>query len=78
MYCMMYFDVEDFFSAPDEPVHQLPGRFAEIMTKYGLPGSFHIVGEQAWTLKPAFRRDEYAAEIEVGVHLNPALPFAVT
>ena len=46
MYCMMYFDVEDFFSAPDEPVHQLPGQLAEIMTRYGLPGSFHIMGEK--------------------------------
>ena len=47
MYCMMYFDVEDFLSAPDAPVHQLPGQMAEIMTRHGLPGSFHIMGEKA-------------------------------
>lgn len=42
----MYFDVEDFLSSPDAPVHQLPGQMAEIMTRHGLPGSFHIMGEK--------------------------------
>jgi hypothetical protein len=46
MYCLMYFDVEDFLSPPDHPVHLLPGQFAEIMTRHGLPGSFHIIGEK--------------------------------
>ena len=47
MYALIYFDTEDFFSAPDHPVHQLPGQFAEIMTRHGLPGCFHIHGEKA-------------------------------
>ena len=45
MYCLIYFDTEDFFSPPDSPVHRLPGQMAEIMTKHGLPGCFHIHGE---------------------------------
>ena len=32
---------------------------------------------QAWTLKPAFRADEYGPGVETGTHLNPALPFAM-
>lgn len=46
MYALMYFDVEDFLSPPDHPVHQLPRQFAEIMEKHGLRGSFHIHGEK--------------------------------
>jgi len=46
MYCMMYFDVEDYLSPPDSPAHFVPGRMAEIMTEHGLPGSFHIMGEK--------------------------------
>ncbi|MCE5218680.1 hypothetical protein LLH03_16825 [bacterium] len=44
---LIYFDTEDFFSAPDSPVHQLPGQLAEIMTRHGLPGCFHLHGEKA-------------------------------
>lgn len=47
MYALIYFDTEDFVSRPDHPVHQLPRRFAEIMTRHGLPGCFHIHGEKA-------------------------------
>ena len=47
MYCLIYFDTEDFISAADSPVHRLPGQMAEIMTKHGLPGCFHIHGEKA-------------------------------
>lgn len=46
MYCLMYFDVEDFLSEPDHPVHLLPLQFAEIMARHGLQGSFHILGEK--------------------------------
>jgi hypothetical protein len=46
MYCLMYFDVEDFLSEPDHQVHLLPLQFAEIMAKYGMQGSFHILGEK--------------------------------
>ncbi|MBT3378519.1 MAG: hypothetical protein HN742_25065 [Lentisphaerae bacterium] len=47
MYCLIYFDTEDFISSPDSPVHRLPGQMAEIMSKHGLPGCFHIHGEKA-------------------------------
>jgi hypothetical protein len=47
MHGLIYFDTEDFVSAPEHPVHQLPGQFAEIMTRHGLPGCFHIHGEKA-------------------------------
>jgi len=47
MYCLIYFDTEDFFSPPGFPVHRLPGQMAETMTKHGLPGCFHIHGEKA-------------------------------
>ena len=46
MYALLYFDVEDFLSPPDHPVHRLPGQFAEILSRHGLPGSFHIMGEK--------------------------------
>ena len=47
MDALIYFDTEDFFSPPDAPVHRLPGQLAEIMTRHGLPGCFHIHGEKA-------------------------------
>ena len=47
MHGLIYFDTEDFISPPDSPVHRLPGQMAEIMTKHGLPGCFHIHGEKA-------------------------------
>jgi hypothetical protein len=47
MYGLIYFDVEDFISPPDSPVHQLPGKMAEIMRQHGLTGCFHIQGEKA-------------------------------
>ncbi|MGI5818940.1 MAG: hypothetical protein ACOX9R_12680 [Armatimonadota bacterium] len=47
MYALIYFDTEDFVSPPDHPVHQLPGQLAEIMSRHGLPGCFHIHGEKA-------------------------------
>lgn len=47
MDALIYFDTEDFFSPPEAPVHRLPGQLAEIMTRHGLPGCFHIHGEKA-------------------------------
>jgi len=47
VHALIYFDTEDFFSPPDHPVHRLPGQLAEIMTRHGLPGCFHIHGEKA-------------------------------
>ncbi len=47
MHALIYFDTEDHFSPPDHPVHRLPGQLAEIMTRHGLPGCFHIHGEKA-------------------------------
>ena len=47
MYSLIYFDTEDFVSPPDHPVHQLPGQLAQIMTRNGLPGCFHVHGIKA-------------------------------
>lgn len=47
MDALIYFDTEDFFSPPEAPVHRLPGQLAEVMTRHGLPGCFHIHGEKA-------------------------------
>ena len=46
MYSLLYFDTEDFCSPPDAPVHRLPGQMADIMSKHGFTGCFHIHGEK--------------------------------
>lgn len=46
MYALLYFDTEDFFSAPDSPSHTLPGQLAAVMRRHGLQGCFHIHGER--------------------------------
>jgi len=46
MYALLYFDTEDFLSAPDSPSHTLPAQLAEVMRRHGLHGCFHIHGER--------------------------------
>ncbi len=72
MYCLMYFDTEDFMSAPDSPVHILPARFANIMGKYGLKGSFHIIGEKGRFMERHKQRDviEALGKHDVSLHYN--------
>ena len=72
MYCLIYFDTEDFISAPDSPVHRLPGQMAEIMTKHGLPGCFHIHGEKARFMERHGQTDVIAAirKHDVSLHYD--------
>ena len=65
MYSLLYFDTEDFCSAPDAPVHQLPGQMAEIMSKHGFTGCFHIHGEKVRFMERHGQTDVIAA---VGKH----------
>ena len=57
MYGLIYFDVEDFVSPLDSPVHALPGQLADIMHEHGLRGCFHIHGEKARFMERHGQRD---------------------
>ncbi|MEA3402342.1 MAG: hypothetical protein U9R79_13985 [Armatimonadota bacterium] len=72
MYAVIYFDTEDYFSPPDSPVHRLPGQMAEIMTKHGLPGCFHIHGEKARFMERHGQRDviEAIGKHDVSLHFD--------
>ena len=72
MYCLIYFDTEDFFSSPDSPVHRLPGQMAQIMTQHGLPGCFHIHGEKARFMERHGQSDVIGAirEHDVSLHYD--------
>jgi hypothetical protein len=72
MYALIYFDTEDFVSPPDHPVHQLPGQFAEIMTRHGLPGCFHIHGEKARFMERHGQREviEAVSRHDVSLHYD--------
>jgi hypothetical protein len=72
MYALIYFDTEDSFSPPDHPVHRLPGQLAEIMTRHGLPGCFHIHGEKARFMERHNQRQviEALREHDVSLHFD--------
>ena len=72
MYALIYFDTEDFVSPPDHPVHQLPGQFAQIMTRHGLPGCFHIHGEKARFMERHGQREviEAVSRHDVSLHYD--------
>lgn len=72
MYSLLYFDTEDFFSPPEHPVHRLPGQLAEIMTRYGLPGCFHIHGEKARFMEQHGQTDVISAirKHDVSLHYD--------
>jgi hypothetical protein len=72
MYALIYFDTEDFVSPPDHPVHQLPGQFAEIMSRHGLPGCFHIHGEKARFMERHGQREaiEAVSRHDVSLHYD--------
>lgn len=65
MYSLLYFDTEDFCSPPEAPVHRLPGQMAEIMSKHGFTGCFHIHGEKVRFMERHDQSDVIAA---VGKH----------
>lgn len=72
MYSLIYFDTEDFISPPDHPVQQLPRQLAEIMTRHGLPGCFHIHGEKARFMERHRQSEVIAAlsEHDVSLHFD--------
>ncbi len=72
MYALIYFDTEDYFSPPDSPVHRLPGQLAEIMTRHGLPGCFHIHGEKARFMERHEQTDviEAVSKHDVSLHFD--------
>ena len=72
MYCLLYFDTEDYFSPPDAPVHRLPGQFADIMRRHCLVGCFHIHGEKARFMERHGQTDviEAVRQHDVSLHYD--------
>ena len=70
MYGLLYFDVEDFFSPPDAPVHRFPARIADMLTRRGFPGCFHVHGEKARFMERHGQADviEALARHDVSLH----------
>ena len=72
MYVMLHFDVEDTLYPADVRTDDVPGWIAQALTKAGLRGTFHVIGDKARTMLERQRRDVLAgmAEHDTSIHTD--------
>lgn len=72
MYSLLYFDTEDSISPPEAGNDDIVLWIADVLTRYGVTGSFHIIGDKARTLDSRGRRDviEAVKRHDVSSHYN--------
>jgi len=57
VYAILYFDTEDSISPPEAGNDDIVLWVADVMSQYGVTGSFHIIGDKARTLETRGRKD---------------------
>lgn len=80
MYVTLHFDVEDTLYPPEARTDDAAGWMAQALSKAGLRGTFHVIGDKARAMVQRNRLDVLAlmAEHDIGLHtdsnLHPVVP----
>lgn len=80
MYVTLHFDVEDTLYPPQARTDDAPGWIAQTLSKAGLRGTFHVIGDKARSMVQRGRLDVLAAmaEHDISLHtdsnLHPVVP----
>ncbi len=80
MYVTLHFDVEDTLYPTDARTDDAPGWIAQALSKAGLRGTFHVIGDKARAMVQRGRLDVLAAmaEHDISLHtdsnLHPVVP----
>jgi len=72
MYSLLYFDTEDSISPPEAGNDDIVLWIADVLTRHGITGSFHIIGDKARLLEKRRRHDviEAVKRHDVSSHYN--------
>jgi len=72
MYVTLHFDVEDTVYPAQERTDDIPGWLAQTLSKAGLRGTFHVIGDKARAMVQRGRTDVFAAmtEHEIAIHTD--------
>ncbi|HRR80781.1 MAG TPA: hypothetical protein P5118_11420 [Planctomycetota bacterium] len=72
MYVTLHFDVEDTVYPPEARTDDVPGWIAQTLSKAGLRGTFHVIGDKARAMLQRNRLDALAsmAEHDISIHTD--------